>query len=52
MSSQNDLDLDLFCREIIHADIEVLKRTPCANAFIPDGNILQGRGIVDVAWSN
>ncbi|KLO18968.1 UPF0187-domain-containing protein [Schizopora paradoxa] len=31
----NDLDLDLFCREIIHADIESLKRTPCPNVRLP-----------------
>ncbi|KAF5389260.1 hypothetical protein D9757_003440 [Collybiopsis confluens] len=31
----NDLDLDLFCQEIIHVDIENLKRTPCLNAYFP-----------------
>lgn len=29
---QNDLDVDMFCREIIQADIEHLKNTPCLNA--------------------
>ncbi|ETW74596.1 hypothetical protein HETIRDRAFT_482364 [Heterobasidion irregulare TC 32-1] len=32
--AQNDLDLDMFCREIVHADIERLKKTPSANVFI------------------
>lgn len=31
---QNDLDLDLFCREVIHADFEHLKQTPCRNVFL------------------
>lgn len=31
-SFQNDLDLDLFCREIVKVDIERIKRTPCPNA--------------------
>ena len=30
----NDLDLDLFCREVIHADIEHLKQTPNRNAWL------------------
>ncbi|KAG6888353.1 hypothetical protein C0995_009046 [Termitomyces sp. Mi166 len=29
----NDLDLDLFCRAIVHADIEHLKSSPCLNAY-------------------
>lgn len=33
-NSQNDLDLDLFCHEIIHADIKRLKTTPCLNAYV------------------
>lgn len=32
---QNDLDLDLFCQEIVKADLEALKRTPCPNAYLP-----------------
>lgn len=28
---ENDLDLDLFCEEIVHRDIERLKRMPCPN---------------------
>ncbi|KAI0048512.1 UPF0187-domain-containing protein [Auriscalpium vulgare] len=32
--AQNDLDLDMFCREIVHADIERLKLTPGANVFL------------------
>ncbi|GJE97567.1 Bestrophin, RFP-TM, chloride channel-domain-containing protein [Phanerochaete sordida] len=31
---ENDLDLDLFCREVIHADIVHLKRTPTRNVFL------------------
>ncbi|KAG6848360.1 hypothetical protein H0H93_000869 [Arthromyces matolae] len=30
---QNDLDLDLFCRDIIHTDMARLKTTPCLNAY-------------------
>jgi len=29
----NDLDLDLFCHAIIHADIKQLKSSPCLNAY-------------------
>jgi predicted membrane chloride channel (bestrophin family) len=32
---ENDLDLDLFCQEIVHKDIDGLKGTPCLNAYIP-----------------
>ena len=38
---QNDLDLDLFCREIIHADIEGLRRTPSPNV-LPSKSSLGG----------
>ncbi|TRM65371.1 Bestrophin, RFP-TM, chloride channel-domain-containing protein [Schizophyllum amplum] len=31
----NDLDLDLICREIIHADLDRLRRTPCLNTYFP-----------------
>ncbi|KAL1747971.1 Bestrophin, RFP-TM, chloride channel-domain-containing protein [Schizophyllum fasciatum] len=31
----NDLDLDLICGEIIHADLERLRRTPCLNTYFP-----------------
>ncbi|EMD32858.1 hypothetical protein CERSUDRAFT_118321 [Gelatoporia subvermispora B] len=30
---ENDLDLDLFCEEIVHRDIERLKRMPCPNVI-------------------
>ncbi|TCD62011.1 hypothetical protein EIP91_007629 [Steccherinum ochraceum] len=33
---ENDLDLDMFCREIIRTDIEYLKQTPCPNAYLGD----------------
>ncbi|KAJ4501430.1 Bestrophin, RFP-TM, chloride channel-domain-containing protein [Lentinula lateritia] len=36
----NDLDLDMFCQEIIHVDIENLKRTPCLNAYLPQAHKL------------
>ncbi|KAF5354737.1 hypothetical protein D9756_005787 [Leucocoprinus leucothites] len=31
---ENDLDLDLFCREIIHNEMKHLKETRCANAYL------------------
>ncbi|KAI0057278.1 UPF0187-domain-containing protein [Artomyces pyxidatus] len=31
---ENDLDLDMFCRDIVHADIERLKQTPGANVYL------------------
>ncbi|KAF9026144.1 UPF0187-domain-containing protein [Hymenopellis radicata] len=31
---ENDLDLDMFCQEIIHVDIEHLKKSPCLNAYL------------------
>ncbi|THV04730.1 hypothetical protein K435DRAFT_648759 [Dendrothele bispora CBS 962.96] len=30
----NDLPLDLFCREIIHAELRQLQKTPCLNAYM------------------
>ncbi|KAJ3878703.1 hypothetical protein F5051DRAFT_439487 [Lentinula edodes] len=36
----NDLDLDMFCQEIIHVDLENLKRTPCLNAYLPQAHKL------------
>ncbi|SJL07656.1 uncharacterized protein ARMOST_11006 [Armillaria ostoyae] len=30
---ENDLDLDMLCREIIHVDIDNLKKSPCLNAY-------------------
>lgn len=41
---QNDLDLDLFCRQIIHADIAQLKKTPCRNAYFPPAEHLSIKG--------
>ena len=32
--TQNDLDLDFFCRVIIHADVERLKRVSCPNVYL------------------
>ncbi|KIK00193.1 hypothetical protein K443DRAFT_679370 [Laccaria amethystina LaAM-08-1] len=35
----NDLDLDLFCHAIVHADIKQLKTSPCLNAYLgPPGD--------------
>jgi len=31
---ENDLDLDLICREMIHADLSRLKETPGVNVFL------------------
>lgn len=31
--TENDLDLDVFCHEIIHVDIENFKKSPCLNAY-------------------
>ncbi|KAJ7264537.1 hypothetical protein B0H12DRAFT_1230726 [Mycena haematopus] len=31
----NDLDLDMFCRDIIRQDIRSLKKAPCLNAWFP-----------------
>ncbi|KAJ7921179.1 UPF0187-domain-containing protein [Mycena leptocephala] len=31
----NDLDLDMFCRDIIRQDIRCLKKAPCLNAWFP-----------------
>ncbi|KAI0364984.1 hypothetical protein BV20DRAFT_789411 [Pilatotrama ljubarskyi] len=31
---QNDLDLDFFCRAVVHADIERLKRVVCPNVYL------------------
>lgn len=32
---ENDLDLDMFCQEIIRPDVEALKKAPCLNSYIP-----------------
>jgi len=32
---ENDLDLDLFCRAIIHVDIQQLQHVSCLNAYVP-----------------
>ncbi|KAJ7616740.1 hypothetical protein B0H17DRAFT_1115180 [Mycena rosella] len=29
----NDLDLDMFCRDIVRPDVQCLKATPCANTY-------------------
>ncbi|KAJ7157849.1 Bestrophin, RFP-TM, chloride channel-domain-containing protein [Mycena crocata] len=35
---ENDLDLDMFCQDIIRHDIESLKSAPCLNAYLgPEG---------------
>lgn len=34
---ENDLDLDLFCNEVIHPEIEQVRKTPCRNAYFSPG---------------
>jgi hypothetical protein len=41
--TQDDLDLDLFCRLIIREDIDHLKHFPCFNAYRE-----RARGIVGI----
>ncbi|KAF8971759.1 Bestrophin, RFP-TM, chloride channel-domain-containing protein [Flammula alnicola] len=42
-SIQNDLDLDMFCHAIIHADIKQLKSSPCLNAYFgPESKHTEG----------
>ncbi|KAF7358772.1 hypothetical protein MSAN_01216200 [Mycena sanguinolenta] len=36
----NDLDLDMFCRDIIRQDIRCLKKAPCLNAWFPPRPII------------
>ncbi|EGO01517.1 hypothetical protein SERLA73DRAFT_176828 [Serpula lacrymans var. lacrymans S7.3] len=43
----NDLDLDLFCREIIHADIELLKATSCNNSHV-DSQFTRTNGMISI----
>jgi hypothetical protein len=43
MSTQNDLDLDLFCKLIMHEEAEHLKHLPCFNSYRENA-----RGIVEV----
>ena len=33
-SEQNDLDLDFYCRAIVHADVERLMRVSCPNVYL------------------
>ncbi|KIY71134.1 UPF0187-domain-containing protein [Cylindrobasidium torrendii FP15055 ss-10] len=33
---ENDLDMDMFCQQIIHPEIERLKQSPCLNAYMGD----------------
>jgi len=39
----NDLDLDMFCRDIIRQDIRCLKKAPCLNAWFPPSPSITGR---------
>jgi len=38
----NDLDLDMFCRDIIRQDIRCLKKAPCLNAWFPPSPSITG----------
>jgi ion channel-forming bestrophin family protein len=53
ISSQNDLDLDLFCREVIQADLHTLTITPFPNAptgsHHADYEINEASTVVDVS---
>nr|GAT54672.1 predicted protein [Mycena chlorophos] len=40
---ENDLDLDLFCQDIIRVDIESLKAAPCLNAWLAPHERENGR---------
>ncbi|KAF7327369.1 hypothetical protein MKEN_00314500 [Mycena kentingensis (nom. inval.)] len=42
---ENDLDLDLFCEDIIKVDIESLKAAPCLNAWLAphERDVVNGR---------
>ncbi|KAG6855761.1 hypothetical protein H0H87_011190 [Tephrocybe sp. NHM501043] len=42
--TQNDLDLDLFCHDIVHADMGHLKGSPCLNAYFSPERPLPVRG--------
>ncbi|KAF7984786.1 hypothetical protein HWV62_11778 [Athelia sp. TMB] len=47
---ENDLDLDLFCQEIVHKDLDGLKSTPCLNAYFSHhGAELAQRSIVETS---
>ena len=52
---RNDLDLDFFCRELIHVEIEDLRRTQAPNSYLALPNAIKatdiyGRGaVVDAA---
>ncbi|KAJ7921177.1 Bestrophin, RFP-TM, chloride channel-domain-containing protein [Mycena leptocephala] len=39
----NDLDLDMFCRDIIRQDIRCLKKAPCLNAWFPPSPLITDR---------
>ncbi|KAJ7098967.1 Bestrophin, RFP-TM, chloride channel-domain-containing protein [Mycena epipterygia] len=39
----NDLDLDMYCREIIRQDLQSLKKAPCQNAWFPPSASVTGR---------
>lgn len=51
--SQNDLDLDLFCSDVVKADLHTLKVTPFPNAPIgshnDDFDINEASTVVDVS---
>jgi hypothetical protein len=38
----NDLDLDMFCRDIIRQDIRCLKKAPCLNAWFAPKPLITG----------
>ncbi|KAH7929548.1 hypothetical protein BV22DRAFT_1102358 [Leucogyrophana mollusca] len=44
---QNDLDLDLFCHEIVSADVAYLKKMPCFNANL-GAKPVQSNGLMSI----
>ncbi|KAJ6504924.1 Bestrophin, RFP-TM, chloride channel-domain-containing protein [Mycena vulgaris] len=41
----NDLDLDMFCRDIVRPDVQGLKVTPCANAYFEASTTTTENGV-------
>jgi len=44
---ENDLDLDLFCQDIVHKDIDQLKGTPCLNAYFTHNSGVAHRSVAE-----
>lgn len=48
---ENDLELDLFCHDVVREDVAWLKRTPCRNARVPlqVGEVQHRNALVSIA---